>query len=36
MTDTYHDTLERAFEQARLEFGVEPDEWKMFDAMPVF
>jgi hypothetical protein len=28
MTDTYHDTIERAFEQAELEFVVSPDEWQ--------
>ena len=27
LTDTYHDTLEEAIEQARLEFNVRPDEW---------
>jgi hypothetical protein len=26
-TDTYHDTLEGAFEQARFEFGVQRDKW---------
>ncbi|MBA3393759.1 MAG: hypothetical protein H0T89_14015 [Deltaproteobacteria bacterium] len=30
MTDTYHESLERALEQARREFGVEPSEWQMF------
>lgn len=28
LTDTYHDTLDAAFEQARAEFGVEPSEWQ--------
>lgn len=27
MTDTYHDSVEDAFEQARAEFGVLRDEW---------
>jgi hypothetical protein len=27
--DTYHDTLERALEQARLEFSVREAEWEM-------
>jgi hypothetical protein len=28
LTDTYHDTLDSAYEQARTEFGVEPSEWR--------
>lgn len=28
LTDTYHDTVDSAFEQARAEFGVGPDEWQ--------
>jgi len=28
LTDTYHDTVDSAFEQARAEFGVRPDEWQ--------
>lgn len=27
ITDTYHDTLENALDQATWEFNVEPDEW---------
>ncbi len=27
LTDTYHDTLSQAMEQAEWEFGVRPDEW---------
>src|SRR5688500_12298327 len=27
ITDTYHDSLEQALDQAKLEFNVEPDEW---------
>jgi hypothetical protein len=27
MTNTYHDDLERAFAQAKAEFGVGPAEW---------
>jgi hypothetical protein len=27
ITDTYHDTLEQALDQAKWEFNVEPDEW---------
>lgn len=30
-TDTYHDSLALALEQARLEFNVEPDDWEVFD-----
>ncbi|UOP05696.2 hypothetical protein [Conchiformibius kuhniae] len=26
-TDTYHDSLDAAFAQAELEFGVKPEEW---------
>jgi len=28
MTDTYHDTIEGAFEQAQFEFGIVSHEWK--------
>ena len=28
LTDTYHETLEGALEQALWEFGVEPTEWE--------
>jgi hypothetical protein len=28
ITDTYHDTLEQALEQAKWEFQVEPIEWE--------
>jgi hypothetical protein len=28
LTDTYHDTLEAALDQAEWEFGVTPDEWE--------
>ncbi len=31
MTDTYHDSLEEAFEQARWEFNVDPADWKRVD-----
>jgi hypothetical protein len=31
LTDTYHDTLEQAFEQAQWEFGVLPTEWSIID-----
>lgn len=27
ITDTYHDSLEKALDQAKWEFNVEPDEW---------
>ena len=27
ITDTYHDSLEEALDQAKWEFTVEPDEW---------
>lgn len=27
MTDTYHESLAAAFEQARWEFDISPDEW---------
>lgn len=26
-TDTYHDTLDSAFEQAEFEFGISKEEW---------
>jgi hypothetical protein len=28
LTDTYHDTIKSALEQAQAEFGVEPGEWQ--------
>src|SRR2546429_373327 len=28
ITDTYHETLESAMEQAKWEFNVEPNEWQ--------
>jgi len=28
MTDTYHETIEDALEQADFEFGVQPEEWE--------
>ena len=28
ITDTYHDTLEQALDQAKWEFQVEPHEWE--------
>jgi len=28
ITDTYHETLDRAMEQAKWEFNVEPNEWQ--------
>ncbi len=28
LTDTYHETLEGAIEQANWEFKVQPDHWK--------
>jgi hypothetical protein len=28
LTDTYHDSLTLAFEQAEWEFQIKPDEWK--------
>jgi hypothetical protein len=28
MTDTYHESVDKAMEQAQVEFGVTPDEWK--------
>jgi len=28
-TDTFHETLEGAFEQARFEFGITPNQWKI-------
>lgn len=27
LTDTYHETVEQAFEQAHFEFGIARDEW---------
>jgi len=27
LTDTYHESLDEALEQANFEFGVTPDEW---------
>jgi hypothetical protein len=27
ITDTYHESLEKVLDQAKWEFGVEPDEW---------
>jgi hypothetical protein len=32
MTDTYHDTLEEALEQARWEFGLEPSDWAVVES----
>lgn len=29
ITDTYHDTLEGAVEQARWEFGIEDEDWEV-------
>ena len=31
LTDTYHDTLESAFDQAEWEFRVQPAEWEEVD-----
>ena len=31
MTDTYHETLEDALEQANWEFGIEAEEWKIIN-----
>lgn len=28
LTDTWHDSLERAMKQAEREFGVQPNEWQ--------
>ena len=28
ITDTYHDSLEKALDQAKWEFGIEVDEWQ--------
>ncbi len=28
MTDTYHDSLEKAFKQTEFEYQVKPEEWK--------
>ena len=28
LTDTYHESIEAALEQAKWEFGVKPEEWK--------
>jgi hypothetical protein len=27
LTDTYHESLEKALDQANWEFNIEPDEW---------
>jgi hypothetical protein len=32
-TDTWHETLEDAFDQAEWEFGVRQDEWKKTDRL---
>lgn len=29
ITDTYHDTVEMAMEQAEFEFGLMPGDWKL-------
>lgn len=29
LTDTYHDTLEKAQKQAELEYDVKPEEWEI-------
>ncbi len=29
LTDTYHDTIESALDQANWEFRVKPEEWQM-------
>jgi hypothetical protein len=29
MTDTYHESIERALSQAEWEFEVKPDEWEV-------
>ena len=31
MTDTYHDTIEEAMEQAKWEFNVTVDDWEIVD-----
>jgi len=31
LTDTYHDTLAEAMEQAEWEFGIRPGEWQTWD-----
>ena len=31
MTDTWHETLEKAFRQAQFEFGVTPAEWDIVE-----
>lgn len=31
LTDTYHDSLAEAMQQAEWEFGVRPEEWRMSD-----
>lgn len=31
LTDTYHDSLTEAMEQAEWEFGVRPEEWRTSD-----
>jgi hypothetical protein len=28
LTDTYHETLDKALNQAKWEFEIEPDEWE--------
>jgi hypothetical protein len=32
LSDTYHETIEAAFDQAAWEFGVRPDEWTRVSA----
>jgi len=32
LTDTYHESLEGAFEQAAWEFGVKSTEWEVIEA----
>ena len=32
LTDTYHDSLEQALEQARWEFGVEATDWAVVES----
>ncbi len=29
ITDTYHDSLEKALAQAKWEFDIDPDEWQV-------
>ncbi|MDY7094506.1 MAG: hypothetical protein SX243_16160 [Acidobacteriota bacterium] len=31
LTDTYHDSLNEAMEQAEWEFGVRPEDWQTLD-----